>query len=118
MIENRLASNSDHPHVEGHLVRLGLLDYFDYLRCIEDVPAGKPAPICTCAVIDKFEIDGACAIAFEDSEHGVLAAKRAGLWCVAVPGPSSVNHDLAQADLVLASLADRPLSDLLKKFAR
>jgi hypothetical protein len=38
------------------------------------------------------------------------------LWCVAVPGPSSINHDLAHADLILNSLADRPLAELLKKF--
>ena len=111
-----LASNSDHVHVEGHLHRLGLFDHFDYLRCIEDVPAGKPEPHLYRAVIEKFGVAGNEAIAFEDSEHGALAAKRAGLWCVAVPGPSSVNHDLAHADLIITSLAERPLSELLEKF--
>jgi HAD superfamily hydrolase (TIGR01509 family) len=111
-----LASNSDHVHVEGHLQRLGLFDYFDYLRCIEDVPVGKPEPHLYRAVIEKFGVAGNEAIAFEDSEHGALAAKRAGLWCVAVPGPSSVNHDLAHADLIITSLAERPLSELLEKF--
>lgn len=111
-----LASNSGHAHVEGHLARLGLLSSFDYLRCIEDVAAGKPAPDLYRAVIEKFGVAGNEAIAFEDSEHGALAAKRAGLWCVAVPGPSSINHDLAHADLILNSLADRPLEELLKKF--
>ncbi len=111
-----LASNSDHAHVEGHLARLGLLDQFDYLRCIEDVPAGKPEPHLYRAVVEKFGMTGREAIAFEDSEHGAHAAKRAGLWCVAVPGPSSANHDLAHADLILKSLADRPLSELLQKF--
>lgn len=113
-----LASNSDHDHVEGHLTRLGLLDRFDYLRCIEDVPAGKPEPDLYQAVIDKFGLKGSEAIAFEDSEHGALAAKRAGLWCVAVPGPSSVHHDFSHADLILPSLADCALSDLLEKFVR
>jgi len=112
-----LASNSDHAHVEGHLARLGILGQFDYLRCIEDVPAGKPEPYLYRAVIDHFGVAGNEAIAFEDSEHGAHAAKRAGLWCVAVPGPSSVNHDLTHADLILNSLADRSLPDLLQKFA-
>jgi HAD superfamily hydrolase (TIGR01509 family) len=113
-----LASNSDHAHVEGHLARLGLLQYFEYLRCIEDVAEGKPAPDLYRAVIEKFGVDGAEAIAFEDSEHGAHAAKRAGLWCVAVPGPSSLNHDFARADLVLDSLANHPLSGLLERFGR
>ena len=112
-----LASNSDHSHVEGHLARLGIFGQFDYLRCIEDVPAGKPEPYLYRAVIDHFGVAGNEAIAFEDSEHGAHAAKRAGLWCVAVPGPSSVNHDLTHADLILNSLADRSLPDLLQKFA-
>jgi beta-phosphoglucomutase-like phosphatase (HAD superfamily) len=94
-----------------------LLSCFDYIRCIEDVPAGKPEPHLYRAVIEKFGVAGNEAIAFEDSEHGALAAKRAGLWCVAVPGPSSVNHDLAHADLILSSLGDLPLADLLKKFS-
>jgi HAD superfamily hydrolase (TIGR01509 family) len=111
-----LASNSNHAHVEGHLARLGILGQFDYIRCIEDVPAGKPEPFLYRAVIDKFGVAGYEAIAFEDSEHGALSAKRAGLWCVAVPGPSSINHDLAHADLILNSLADRSLPELLEKF--
>jgi HAD superfamily hydrolase (TIGR01509 family) len=111
-----VASNSDHAHVEGHLARLGLLDRFEYIRCIEDVPAGKPAPHLYRAVIEKFGLPGTEAIAFEDSVHGVQSAKSAGLWCVAVPGPSSASHDLSQADVILPSLAHRPLQDLLTRF--
>jgi HAD superfamily hydrolase (TIGR01509 family) len=111
-----LASNSDHAHVEGHLRRLRLLHHFDYLRCIEDVPAGKPEPHLYRAVLEHFGVAGPEAIAFEDSAHGVTAAKRAGLWCVAVPGPSSLQHDLTHADLQLPSLAHCPLPDLLARF--
>jgi putative hydrolase of the HAD superfamily len=110
------ASNSSHAHVEGHLTRLGLIHHFDYIRCIEDVPAGKPAPDLYRAVVEKFGVPGAAAIAFEDSEHGVLAAKRAGLRAVAVPGPSSHAHDFSPADLVLPSLAACPLETLLARF--
>jgi putative hydrolase of the HAD superfamily len=112
-----LASNSDHAHVEGHLARRGLLDCFEYLRCIEDVPAGKPEPDLYCAVLEFFGLTGREAIAFEDSEHGAHAAKRADLWCVAVPGPSSLHHDFAHADLQLPSLAHCPLPDLLRRFS-
>jgi HAD superfamily hydrolase (TIGR01509 family) len=113
-----VASNSGHAHVEGHLARLGLLDCFDCLRCIEDVPAGKPEPQLYHAVLKNFALTGPEAVALEDSEHGVLAAKRAGLWCVAVPGPSSLNHSFARADLTLPSLAHCPLPDLLARFAQ
>ena len=112
-----LASNSSHAHVEGHLARLGLLECFDYLRCIEDVPAGKPEPDLYRAVIKEFNLTGREAVAIEDSEHGAHAAKRAGLWCAAVPGPSSLNHNFAHADLTLPSLAHCPLPELLQRFA-
>jgi HAD superfamily hydrolase (TIGR01509 family) len=113
-----VASNSGHEHVEGHLTRLGLVGCFDHVRCIEDVPAGKPEPHLYRAVVEKFGVTGREAIAFEDSEHGAHAAKRAGLWCVAVPGPSSLHHDLAHADLQLPSLAHCPLPELLARFAQ
>jgi beta-phosphoglucomutase-like phosphatase (HAD superfamily) len=53
------------------------------------------------------------AIAFEDSPNGVLAAKRAGLYCVAVPNPLTKQLSLEGADLVLDSLADLPLEELI-----
>ena len=53
------------------------------------------------------------AIALEDSPNGILAAKRAGLFCVAVPNPLTRQLSLAQADLQIASLADLSLARLL-----
>ena len=53
-------------------------------------------------------------IALEDSPHGVLAAKRAGLFCVAVPNPMTQGLALDRADIQVDSLADLPLHRLLK----
>jgi HAD superfamily hydrolase (TIGR01509 family) len=111
-----VASNSDHAHVDGHLVRLGLRERFACIHCVEDVRAGKPAPDLYLAVLAALGVAANEAVAFEDSEHGVLAAKRAGLRCVAVPGPSTASHDLSAADLVLPSLAHCPLPELLARF--
>jgi len=47
----------------------------------------------------------------------VLAAKRAGLTCVAVPNPLTARLDLGAADLRLTSLADLPLPALLARLA-
>jgi HAD superfamily hydrolase (TIGR01509 family) len=112
-----LASNSGHPHVEGHLARLGLLDRFAFLACREDVPSPKPEPDVYRLVLNRFGLSGREAIAFEDSQTGLLAAHRAGLWTVAVPNESTAHHDFDRADLILASLADRTLPELLAKFA-
>ena len=57
------------------------------------------------------------AIAFEDSPHGVSAAKAAGIYCVAVPNEVTVSLSFASADMVLPSMAAMPLSVLLETAA-
>ncbi len=57
-------------------------------------------------------------MAIEDSPNGVIAAKRAGLRCVAVPNRITAGLDLSQADLQLTSLADVTLPQLLVKLGQ
>jgi HAD superfamily hydrolase (TIGR01509 family) len=112
-----VASSSTRDWVRGHLDRLGILDSFDCIRCRDDVANAKPAPDLYLAVIDCLGVLASEAIAFEDSPNGVLAAKRAGLLCVAIPNSITAHLDLGQADLVLGSLAGVTLAGLLSKLA-
>jgi HAD superfamily hydrolase (TIGR01509 family) len=113
-----VASSSSRGWVEGHLERLGLLDRFHAIRCAGDVPRVKPDPALYQAVLQATGVPAADAVALEDSPNGVLAAKRAGLACVAVPNALTAQLDLAAADLRLASLAEMPLAVLLEKLRR
>jgi HAD superfamily hydrolase (TIGR01509 family) len=108
-----LASSSDRAWVHGHLGRLGLLDYFDTIKCVEDTGAHKPDPAPYLAVLGVLGVPPARAVAFEDSPHGVASAKAAGMLCVAVPNSVTRRLGLDRADLVLDSLASVPLSELL-----
>ena len=54
------------------------------------------------------------AIAVEDSPNGVAAARAAGIFCVAVPGPMTRGLDFPGADLMLDSLALRSLDQVLQ----
>ena len=110
-----VASSSDRAWVEGHLARLGLLDHFHTVRCAEDVPRVKPDPALYRAVLEATGVRAADAVALEDSPNGVLAAKRAGLACVAVPNALTAQLDLGGADLRLSSLADVSLTTLLAR---
>jgi HAD superfamily hydrolase (TIGR01509 family) len=112
-----LASNSEHSWVEPHLAERGLLDRFEFLACREDAPSPKPEPDLYRLVLNRFGLRGHEAIAFEDSHTGTLAAKRAQLWAVAVPGPSTLHHDFAHADVQVASLATLTLADLIQRFS-
>ena len=110
-----LASSSPHSWVNSHLERLGILDYFDSIQCFDDVTHTKPDPELYLAVLHALHVRGDEAIAFEDSPNGVLAAQRAGIFCVAVPNPITNQLPLEHADMRLASLADISLEELLVK---
>ncbi len=113
-----LASNSRREHCERHLTRIKLLDRFEFLACREDAPLPKPDAGLYQLVLNRFGLRGHEAIAFEDSQTGVLAAKRANLGVVAVPGVSTAHHDFKHADLKVKSLVDVTLDALIAKFER
>jgi HAD superfamily hydrolase (TIGR01509 family) len=109
-----IASSSQSAWVAPKLEQLGLLDRFDYIACYGDGLAAKPAPDTYRAACAALGVEPHAAIALEDSPHGVAAAKAAGLWCVAVPHAITETLDLSQADLVLQSLAEVSLRDVLR----
>ena len=108
-----LASSSSHSWVDGHLSRLGLIEHFDCIKCSENVKDVKPDPALYQSVLDELELRADEGIVLEDSANGILAGKRAGLFCVAVPNPMTCHLSLDLADLRLTSLADLPLEKLL-----
>jgi len=110
-----LATSSTHAWVTGHLTRLGLIDYFDCIQSRDDVRRVKPTPEVYQNVINKLAVHPNEAIAFEDSPNGIKAAKSAGLFCVAVPNDMTRNLNLNQADLILSSLLDMPLSEVIAR---
>jgi HAD superfamily hydrolase (TIGR01509 family) len=110
-----LASSSTCDWVAGHLDRLGLQEYFDVIRASNDVKHTKPDPALYCAAVEGLGIQPKQAVAFEDSPNGILAAKRAGLWCVAVPNVLTRQLPINHADLQLESLAAMSLESLLEK---
>ena len=113
-----VASSSSREWVVGHLTELGLYAYFDCIKCRDDVPHVKPDPALYQAVVEAFALQPHQAIALEDSPNGITAAKRAGLFCVAVPNPLTRQLSLAHADLLVSSLADLPLRQLLDHVQR
>lgn len=110
-----LATSSSCEWVTGHLARLGLDGYFECVRGADDVLATKPGPAVYQAVLQELNLFPEEAIAIEDSLNGVLAAKRAGLFCVAVPNDITRHQALDAADLQLDSLSDMSLKDLLER---
>lgn len=110
-----LASSSTCEWVTDHLGRLGLLGYFDSIYGSDDVERTKPDPALYLSVLADFALQPEEAIVFEDSPNGVLAANRAGIFCVAVPNAMTHGLPLDHADMRLESLADLSLGELLQQ---
>lgn len=68
---------------------------------------GKPSPDVFLSAARRLLEPPAACLAIEDSPNGVLAARAAGMRCVAVPDPRLASDPaIARADLVIPSLLD------------
>ena len=111
-----VASSSPRAWVEGYLSQLGLLHAFDSLICKEDAQHIKPHPELFLKALKALKLRPEEALVFEDSPNGILAGRRAGMRVVAVPNPITALGAIEGASVVLSSLAELPLEDLLKRF--
>lgn len=109
-----VASSSSCEWVTGHLEQRGLREYFECVLAADDVGVTKPDPALYLTAMECLGVNPDQAIAFEDSPNGILAAKKAGLYCVAVPNPITSQLQIKGADLQLASLAELTLDQLLE----
>jgi HAD superfamily hydrolase (TIGR01509 family) len=110
-----IASSSPHEWVHGHLTRLGLVQRFAHISCRgEGVPA-KPAPDVYLRACAALRVEPVAALAVEDSPNGIAAAKTAGLRCVAVPNGITRPLDFSQADIVLDSLREASLHEVVAR---
>jgi HAD superfamily hydrolase (TIGR01509 family) len=119
-LKRAIVSSSTRPWVDMHLQRLEEAVGWDAICTADGDPArAKPAPTLYLEALEILGVAAHEAVAFEDSPNGVLAAKAAGVFCVAIPNEVTRELGLAEAgaDLVLDSLADLPPADLLARFA-
>lgn len=109
-----LASSSDHGWVDSFLAKLGLTDWFAVVRCSDDVDGrAKPDPAVYQSALAGLGVAPQQAMALEDSPNGLAAAKKAGMFCTAVPNQMTRPLNFDQADLVLESLAQMPLAQMI-----
>jgi len=108
-----IASSSPYDWVDGHISRLGIKDQFDFICTSEDVVKVKPEPDLFFCAAKRLRVDPQDAVVFEDSLNGVIAAKKANMSCVAVPHILTRGLDLSKADLIINSLADYDLQEIL-----
>jgi HAD superfamily hydrolase (TIGR01509 family) len=119
-LKRAIVSSSNRRWVDMHLERLEETVGWDAICTADgDRTRAKPAPVLYLEALRLLDVAADDAVAFEDSPHGVTAAKAAGIFCVAIP--NEVTRDLgleeAGADIVLDSLADLPPEALFSRLA-
>lgn len=96
-----LASSSAKVTIDRVFRRFDLHRYFSHIVSGEDFPKSKPDPaIFVEAARLSGDVKERC-IVIEDSTNGILAAKGAGLYCIAYDSFHSKLQDLSAADKVI-----------------
>lgn len=109
-----VASSSSTKMIDAVLDRLQLRKYMQAVHSGEHEERGKPFPDVFLTTAKSLGVAAADCVVFEDSINGVLAAKAAGMLCVAVPEEPYNPIDFSSADLVVASLVLVRWSTLLQ----
>ncbi len=107
-----VASSSTRDWVAGNLRKFRLLDRFDAICTRDDVSVVKPDPELYLLALRTLGVNADEAIAFEDSPNGILAAKRAGIFCIFVPNPLTKQLSGELADRRLNSLEEFSFDDV------
>lgn len=113
-----VASSSTRAWVEGNLAERGLLALFHCVVTREDVDNIKPNPDLYVVALSRLGTSPDRAVAIEDSQNGVVAAKGAGMFCIAVPNQMTMDMPLENADLRLGALSEMRLQTLLDTLIR
>jgi sugar-phosphatase len=102
-----LASSSSYSLINAFLDRFGFRNFFQCLHSAQEEKHGKPHPEVYLKTAAKLGEKPSTCLAFEDSLHGVVAARAARMKIVAVPDKKHFDDPgYGIADLKLKSLSD------------
>ena len=114
-IKTAIASSAPPENIEIIIRGLGIEDCFQAIARGTDVAEGKPNPEVFLLAAEKLGVEPGSCVVIEDAIAGVAAARKAGMKCVAVTN-SHPRNSLKQADLIVDTLEDLSVSDLVKLF--
>jgi HAD superfamily hydrolase (TIGR01509 family) len=98
------------------LRRAGIRELFTLIVDGSEVASGKPDPEAYLLTARKLGAEPRDCVVFEDSRVGVLAAKAARMFCVAVRNPAARTfQDLSAADVVLDSFDELNVAGLMSR---
>ena len=112
-IPKAIGTSTGRRLADACLTPLDMQRRFEFVLTSEDVVHGKPHPEIYLTATKRLGVVPSEVVVLEDSQNGWRAAAAAGAFTVAVPGEHSRQHDFSVASLVIDSLADTRLYEVL-----
>ncbi|MFH0874436.1 MAG: HAD-IA family hydrolase [archaeon] len=109
-----LASSSQRSHIDIVLKNNKIAGMFDFVISGLDVKFSKPNPEIFQKCAERFKSEPYECVVIEDAMNGVIAAKRAGMHCIAILS-STKKELLGEADILIDSIKEINIS-LIKDF--
>lgn len=109
-----IVSGSSRGHLHEFIEFMNIQDLIPFYIGSEDCAKSKPSPEGYLKAAKKLKIPPENCLVFEDSNPGVLAAKAAGMRCVALSRETAPKQDVSAADLILNNLSKFSLIEFLK----
>ncbi len=107
-VKRAIASSSPRYWLDRHLPRLGLAETTPVVVSRDDVGADrtKPHPDLFLLAAERSGVDPTRCLVIEDTNHGIVAAKTAGMHAIAVPHELTKMQDFSLADRVVSSIEE------------
>lgn len=83
-LKKAIASGASKQNIIAMLKNIGVLDEFKEIVSGEEVPFPKPAPDIFLEAARRIDVAPSQCLVIEDTEHGINAAKAAGMKCIAL----------------------------------
>jgi HAD superfamily hydrolase (TIGR01509 family) len=87
---------------------LGILKYFEFILTGDDYKNFKPHPEPYLLAVEKSGCKKGECLAVEDSERGLISAKKAGINCFVIPSELTCNGNFSSADKILKNITELP----------
>ena|ERR1051326_9029223 len=112
-IRKSVATSSPAHWAKIILSHFAMESMFEVIVTGDEITHGKPHPQIYRETLTRLTLKSEDVVVLEDSINGVLAAKNAGLKCVAVPNEFTLGTDFSISDLVVNNLFDPQLINFL-----
>lgn len=107
-----ISTGNGKEFVEAVNRKFDIKSLFELVVSSEDVSKGKPEPEGFLIAAERLAISPSECVVFEDHPAGVLAARRAGMKCIAITTTKPAS-DLSLADMVIDSYSELSLAKII-----